>query len=186
MRPTFRSLNQLTHLYTKGKEFMLGFEEYIGELHIAQNKPYTGPTHTPESKLLRPYTVDVSTLIYDSLKPNNEQIKKYIHPYDTKISPSKSNYDQGFFIRYFVKRVNDVNDIICEINDPQAKLYGKPGGIDVNLYQLVQMNWYITTDPKLKTKIQLNNTKELTKANTKMPGISDLITSLFEFSYEII
>lgn len=186
MRPTFKSLNQLTHLYTKGKQFMLGFEEYIGELHITQDKPYTGPVHTPDSKLLKPYSESVSTLIYDTLRPANEKIKKYVQPYDVKITPKKANYDQGFFIRYFVKRINDFDSFIYEVGESQGKLYGKPGGIDSNMYQLVQMTWYITTDSKLKSKVQLNNTKELTKANTSMPGIIDNITSVFEFSYEII
>lgn len=195
MRATYKSVNQDTYLYTKGKEFVISvesrgkvmrFEEYIGEYHYSQNKPWTGPVHTRESKLLRPYDMDKSIIYYDYTAPKQQKIKEYIEPYDTKISPKEAHYDTGLFIRYFVKRANETRNIVYEINEETAKLYGKPGGIDPNLYVLTKMNWYITKDPSRRQSVLLENSKSLKKANMEMRGIIDHVINLYEFSFEVI
>lgn len=187
MRPTFKTLNQQIYLYTKGKEFIdVNGDEYIGEYHYSSGKPYTGPTHTSDSKLLKLYNSNKSIISYDKIRPDQEKIKEYKEPYDSGISPKEAQYDIGFIVRYFIKRVNDSDNVIYEVSEDIGKTYGSPRGIDPSLYQLEKLNWYITKDPKKRNEIELNNYAKLQVSNIRMPGLVDHISSLYEYSFDII
>ena len=186
MRPTYKSINRQIYSYTKGGEYMLDGENYIGEYHFSGNDPYTGPIQTKESKKLKLYTSNKSIIIYDNVKPSLEVIKTYIDPYDSFTSPKKAQYEAGLFVRYFVKRRNTTENFIYELSENVAKLYNSRNGIDPTLYQLVKLPWAISNGSKNLKDIEQRNSKSLFEANKEMPGLEEHITSLHEYSINVI
>lgn len=186
MKPTYKSYNQVTYLYTKGKEYMLGLEEYIGEYHIQQNSPWTGPVASADSLPLSTYVEDKNVVIYDLITGTDARNKSYLVPYDSFDTPNKNQYTTGIMNRYFMRRRNDPYKTIMEVSAELGRLYNKPNGVNSVLYEMVEVRWSITNNPEDAEKVIRNNIFEIQKANEIFPGISQYFTSAFEYSYEII
>lgn len=183
--PFLKSLGLTTHRYTKGFEYSLGVTNYIGYYHLNGKTPYTGEIHTGTSEKLEPYN-SKNVLIYNQLKPNNKKIDTFTHPYTMPITPTEAQYAAGRFTRYFMVKQNGINNIIYEVNDSMASSYGEPDGIDNNLYKLTKMPWEITKNQKLKPQIITANAANLRIANRELPGLNAVISSLYEYSFEVI
>lgn len=174
-----------TYLYTKGKEFCLGLEEYIGEYHLNGTIPYTGPKSTPTAKRLERYHPSKQFLTYINLAPKQKSFLTYVQPTKGFVYPTEDNYNLGTMYRYFVKnRLNQ--EQIIEIDDVQAKHYSKDYGIDPVIYQFISVPWTITRDITKLKSVEIENTKATIRANFEMPGLSDNIYSYTEFSEIII
>lgn len=184
--PFLKATGQKTHLYTKGKEFAVGVTEYIGYYHMNGNVPYTGYTNTPTSIKLEKYYDSVGILIYNQLRPDNKKIDTFIPPHDSPIAPTDSQYNAGMFIRYFLVKRNENTKIIYEINPDLVLKYGQENGLDDKLYQLTKMNWAITKNVNLKAQVIADNAINLRLANAELPGLNKYISSLYEYSYEVI
>lgn len=184
--PFLKAKGQTTHLYTKGKEFTVGLTEYIGYYHLNGKTPFSGPIHNGFSKKLEAYNSSPGILIYNQLKPENKILSTFIEPYATPVSPTDAQYNSGMFTRYFLAKRNTFLNIIYEVNSDMVAKYGKEKGIDNNLYQLTKMQWAITKNSKLKLQVQADNAINLRIANNDMRGLSNIITSLYEYSFEVI
>jgi|694.fasta_scaffold24339_6 hypothetical protein len=168
--------------YTKGKEYVLGLDEYVGEYHFRGNEVWSEFEPSLTSKKLDIYSPYLEVRRYNLIKPENKKLRDYVEPYHMIPVPTKSNYDIGNITRYFVKnRYSDFNSII-EIDTNQVKNYGNPGGIDNVKYQLESLLWYISLNERTVDRISLLNSTNVVILNKKMSGLTDYIFNLFEFS----
>jgi hypothetical protein len=174
-----------TFLYTKGKEYSLDLEEYIGEYNVIGRDAYTGPTKTETSRKLVKYHPSKQVLKYNQLIPSNADVLTYVEPTVGLVYPTDENLAAGVMYRFFVKKRSDPR-IVLEIDIEQASNYSKRNGIDPSLYQLGELKWKITTNINLLPTIKLENAKELVKLNRNMPGVSDIVFSFDEFSNIVI
>lgn len=186
MKPNFKIANSDLYLYTKGKQFILGLEEYIGEYHKRGSEVYSGPIPDSKSKKLGEYSPDIAVRLYDTIRPDEIKIRKFIDPVDGKIYPTDSQYELGIFTRYFVKKRNEKNNVIFELSSDDVKTYGKPGGIDDGLYQLTELNWFISKKELYIDTVSMKNRNAVGVKNKEMPGLKDHILNYFEFSFIMI
>jgi hypothetical protein len=178
-------VNTSNYRYTKGKEYCLDLEEYIGEYHLRGFDAYTGPINLATSKKLAKYHPAVSVLRYNELHPTKTKILTYVEPTKGFVYPDENAYADGVFYRFFVKnRLNP--ELILEIDLDQAKLYDSENGIDPTIYQFQDLKWNITRTAGKLQYVILENIKNTTIANKKMPGLITQIFSYNEFSEIII
>lgn len=130
------------YLYTKGFEYSLDGENYIGEYHIDGSSVYTEPEKSPTRKLLRKYYSDPLVYAYDRCRgfPKRERIQ----PNQIVWAPIETNYKTGYAIRYFVERAGKYEGYPIEIDSEQKSSYGKDGGIDEGVYTLASVTWKLT------------------------------------------
>lgn len=171
--------------YTKGKEFALDTEEYIGEYHYQGKDAYTGPKPSKSAEKLSKYHPAKQVLIYNKLMPKKKSILTYAPPTKGLIYPSDDELQAGEMMRFFVQNRLDKNEII-EIDHDQAKHYSKDYGIDPVLYQYLELPWKITKNEKQLKAVGFENAKQVLKANKEMIGIANSIFSYIEFSEVII
>jgi len=134
--------NKRTYLYTKGFEYSLDGNNYIGEYHIQGSSVKTGPVPSPESIVLRKYYSD--PLVYQYDKARGFPKRPRIEPNQIVWSPIETNYKTGFATRYFVERIAKFESYPIEIDDEQASAYGKDDGIDEGLDSLLKLTWKLT------------------------------------------
>ncbi len=172
------------YLYTKGKQYCLDEQEYVGEYHISKGKAFTGPIPSDDSKKLAIFNSDVNVLIYDKLKTN--LIREFIDPYSALVEPKDSDYTNGVFVRYFVRRANMLDSPIYEINKSMFDKYNAAGGIDGSLYTLLQLNWAISKTEKSIDNIVRINQGNISVAERKFSGISNVIGNYFKYSFLVV
>lgn len=182
MKPNRISLKEQEARYTKGKEYILGLDEYVGEYHLRGRVPWTEPEPSLTSRKLEPYTPFLEVRRYNIIRPDEKKITTYLEPYHMIPIPTKSNYDVGNITRYFVRDRFVDYALIIEIDSDQVSRYGKANGIDDVKYQLESLFWYISKNEKTINRISLLNSSNLISLNRKMPGIVDFVPNLFEFS----
>jgi hypothetical protein len=170
-----------SYRYTKGKEYSLDLNEYIGEYHLRGSDAYTGPIKTSESRKLEKYHPAIQVLRYNSLKPENIIAMTYVEPTFGFVYPSDTAYTEGVFYRFFVKYLGPAESVI-EIDMDQASNYGIRNGIDPNLYQLGELKWYITRNISRLKWVETENKKSAIDLNLKMRGVSNIIYSYTQFS----
>lgn len=130
------------YLYTKGNQFSLNGENYIGEYHKNGSKFYTGPIHNGSSKLLTKYYSDPLMYEYDRSRGFEERIR--VVPNQIVWAPLDTNYKTGFATRYFVERTGNYESYPIEIDAEQKSMFGSEGGIDEGLYALAVFDWKLT------------------------------------------
>lgn len=159
-------------LYTQGKEWMsVDGIEYVGDYH----KYTTGEVFTKSSYIktisqkLIPYVElsdkdNATKFKYDSLNKlnNNFSFAKY-----NKSIPLQSDYNDGYFIRYFVKR--HFNDIITEVT---KDIYSS---LTSEFYKKVTLRWKLVGDAVIV------NERIVLTAEKDIKGISNYITNYSEF-----
>jgi len=183
--------NIITGLYTKGKEWMYEINqlEYIGAyFKTVDGDVYTGPTPSDNQAELIPYIDNTSAGIspskislYDIL-PKKTDIKDMIHPLSTYPFPIEDDYKKGFFIRYFVQKINDPTDPIREVTQ---KEFGRVTGNLQAFYFGVELKWKINGPKYDKLKqpgIVDTNKRTLFRKEGEMPGIIKRLPNLLEHS----
>lgn len=174
------------YLYTKGREYSLGLYEYVGDYHISNGEPYTGPFPSKSSKLLKSWSPYFDVLVYRLIRPEQEKLMRFIEPTYLPEIPGPNNYNVGNFSRYFVKNRFEEDNIIIEIDQNQASRYGKKNGIDDNKYQLGELVWYISKNEITIDRIVLLNTTSIFTLEKNMPGVYQYLLNPFEYSYIVI
>ena len=178
-------VNTSNYRYTKGKEYCLDLDEYIGEYHLRGSDAWTGPIAAIDSNKLAKYHPSKPVLRYNELQPTKTKILTYVEPTKGFVYPDENAYVDGSFYRFFVKnRINP--EMILEIDLDQAKLYDVENGIDPTIYQYQEVRWNITRTAGKLQYVILENIKNTTNANKKMPGLITQIFSYNEFSEIII
>jgi len=182
-----------TNLRTDGKEWM--FEdgtEFKGFYHkYIDGTVLSGAVfHKTDSKKLIPYIDKVT-------QPNNVEydalIKRPIikSPHYTFPIPKLDDYESGKFIRYFIRRRNDVNPSnIMEIDKEQFLSWKKPNfGIDNTLYIATEVDWKLT-GPRFDDRTTINivygvedtNKRIVELKDDEFPGIKNFLTNYIELT----
>lgn len=181
-------------LFTKGKEWMFRDtnEEYVGPYHrYTDGTVMSGGSYSKSnSEYLVPY-VDVAKqpqkTIYDTIR-KNEDIQSYNSP--RYYYPFKwltiDDYKREYIVRYFVKKRNEPNSRIVEVDEKQYKgLPSKGKGLNGDLYFGLELRWRIggsLTDTDTQYGIVNANKKTLELNEEKMLGITNYLGDLQEFS----
>lgn len=155
-----------TGLKTSGKEWMLrDGTEFKGFYHTYKDgMVMTGFDYNQATSeylvIYQPQTL----FKYDSLTKTN--VKDYISPQQYYPVPSTQDYDQGYVTRYFIRKANNVDAKIIEINNTQ---WGQIGSqIDPYLYMKTSLPWKLTGDIK---DVESTNFKITRKYNEELPGL---------------
>jgi len=176
------------NLYTFGEEFQLeDGTEYIGLYHryASTGEVYTkSKWNRDESKPLFEYKIPIkNNIVYKTL--NTVNVTGFKSPKNNIIFPTSSDRKVGYFIRYFLKKITD--GIIFEIDQLQYNDWNS-NKIDKNAYTGISIKWYISgqLDDTQNGSITIlgvesKNRKELITANSKLPGIRELVTNLTEY-----
>lgn len=171
--------NDNLYLYTKGNQYSLDGENYIGEYHIDGITPRTGPVPSPNSiDLGRVYT-NKDHYVYDKLFSFDVPINSTIQPKPYIYRPTEQAYANGNDLRYFVEKINDEKSYAIEINANQYGLIGKKDGIDGGLYLSATVKWKLTGNID---DISTSNQLELQQASFKIPTILYSIKNFTEFA----
>ncbi len=168
-------------LYTAGDEFQIAAEysgeSYVGYYHLDNGFIYTDPSPIIERQPLYPYVLEDKreerkyNIIKDT-ETGNHPAPRFHLP-----KPTSADISQGWMLRYFVQRVPDRT--ITEIDNTQYESYGSDDGIDGNLHKKISIRWKITGTT---LAIEFTNSGKLRTAEYIMPGISDYLNNLLEFS----
>ena len=190
-RPAYSLPEQIkTGLYTTGKEYMfVDLREYIGPYHVYPNGAvYTEANYSDRSVPLIPYVSsqeNKKVLGEDRNVENNsiyfkltgKKFNKYVEPQYYYPTVTEDDKEQGFIERYFVQRINNLNEI-TEISRQQFQSVNTNNtvGIDGGIYNKLRLQWIIAGDVVKENQIKLQ------RAELTMPGISNYLTDLDEFS----
>lgn len=164
-----------TGLKTSGKEWMLSDgTEFKGYYHkYADGMVMTGFNYNElTSEYLSTYRPQTS-FKYDVLTKTN--VKNYTTPQQYYPRPSKNDYDQGYVTRYFIRRANNVDDRIVEIDVKQWNLIGSR--IDPFLYLKTSLPWKLTGN---QADVEQTNFKVVQKYNTELPGLQKYLRNYLE------
>lgn len=198
-RPIFGTIQQkgLNYLYSKGGEFSLDGQEYIGQYHIYGDLPYTQGEHTLESKLLQPYYSDQLIYEYD-IKGRSEfrPIQSLPKAYTPIVK--EVNYQVGFVFRYFAQKIVSQDAIVYELSESDYNSIGRTFGLDRGMYNSTVVRWKLTGP--LRSQIVRNqlpggtileseiegivdyNQKQIILANRILPGLRSSILDYAEFA----
>ena len=180
-----------TYLYTKGREFSLNGENYVGEYHLLNKEPYTEPIHSRTSQKLRKFYEDSDVYLYDKLKNFTDLITKYVEPSPYILRIEQLDYDAGYVTRFFVEKAFGSNRYPMEIDYLQSQRYNKPKSINGGLYNLVAINWKITGPLNnvynnrgliLELGIYEHNALQVERAAQTIPNINYTIKNYIEFA----
>ena len=163
---------------TSSKEAYIGYyietnngEYYMGvdNISLGESLQLIGENMNKNQKPTN--NVKKYNLFKDGIK---DFLEKTIPVPTMKKYPSEIDYQNGFFIRYFSKRINNSNyqeidkDVYDSINKKESKY-------DYNLYEIGNLTWSLTEN------VYKKNTNELKKREIKFPNISYLFPLLNEF-----
>jgi hypothetical protein len=181
----YNKQNVTVGLWTDGDEYQTSLEysgeSYIGYYHIQDDYLYTDPAPIEYRESLYPYVIKAQTEVrkYNIIK--DVTTPKHGLPLYHFPRPTDENIKQGWLPRYFVQR--KPNRVITEISKKQYSDIGNGDtGIDKALYRKGRIRWKIAgTVPAIKF---INSGKLQTLEGT-MPGISDYLNNLLEFSEHV-
>lgn len=173
-------------LQTSGSEFFLNGKEYVGFYNINNSTFFTGRAFDSTSRMLEP----IPLVVKEYLKISSIRIGDA--PSSFYPSPTSSDYNRGWFSRYFVKRANDESAYVSEISkDEFNKFFLRDNNVDWALYIVVELRWKISgnrndvidpvTNKIIDTGVFDTNAREINKAELHMRGLSDKLSNLLEF-----
>lgn len=116
---------------------------------------------------------------------NNLETFTIVYPKTFVPSPSEFDYQNGFIVRYFLRKANDTNGHIFEVNQQVFNDYiTNPFWITESLY------WRLTgplepqyDDMGLKTDVgvRISNKESMNFASKKLPNISLYLPNVLQF-----
>jgi hypothetical protein len=185
------STNADKYLYTKGSIFSLDGKNYIGEYHLDDGKPRTGPIPDKQSKLLTKYYPDPEVYNYDRIKQFKNLVTEFTEPKPIIIKPTELSYEIGYIDRFFVEKAINVERYPTEIDNLQYQKYNTTQNINGGLYLVVILNWKLTgplrdrRDAKgnlIERGIYEHNALEVEKGSRQIPNLSYIIKNYIEFA----
>ena len=176
------------NLYTNGEEYVLSTtrEPYKGYyFRTYQNKLYTGktPNDTPTIELVSiteiipslptPSTILEPAVVAPMVDPvfALRDIKPRYLPQSIVSLPTSSDYEMGYFTRYFCKKNNELKYMETD-QTTYNKLSSKDASIAWDLYTPVFVNWYIVGDEK-KTYLINKTSVQLIERDNKWYGFTN-------------
>jgi hypothetical protein len=164
-----------TGLKTAGKEWMLNDgTEFKGYYHTyTDGMIMTGFDYNElTSEYLIPYQSQLN-FKYDTLTQTN--VRNYITPQRYYPVPSVQDYNQGYVLRYFLRKANNRYDNIIEIDKDQESLVGS--SIDPFLYLNIKLPWKLTG---IESEVENANRKIVRKYNEELPGLQNYLRNYLE------
>lgn len=185
---SIKSPRPTTYLYTKGGQFSLNGENYIGEYHQLGAVFRTGPIPDPQSLLLTRFYSNKDLYDYDRARNFKQRLR--VEPNQIVFFPKQGDYEAGFSKRYFVERSGAYEGYPIEIDKSQKTTYGKEGGIDEAAYSLVTLEWKLTGYERNVYKngelfvmgIYEHNLREVVTNSRVIPNLITAIKSYTEFA----
>jgi len=187
------------NLYTVGGEFTTQNKDYIGFYFSTFDGKYftgknIGDTNNIELKPINKNDIKQNTYLFvgdkeyfESVKPNIQQLSNKLIPQQYTPLPLESDYQKGYFDRYFIKKVNSNN--IIEVNSVTFNDISQNIKYDSFLYKSIKIKWYLTG---LRVSQTINNIvypglgnknfSSIQEANLTFEGIDQIITDYFQFS----
>jgi len=149
--------------YTQGKEYMFIDTniEYQGYYYEMNNRIFVGKEFNANASEIQkitlininPFLTKPSTFVYGIISG----IKlKNTTPISQNYIPTPDDFDRGYSLRYFAKKLNQTSFIIKEINEINFNELKSN-----SIYQVISIKWNISG----------NNTLPITLAEQQMSGI---------------
>jgi len=146
-------------------------------------------TDPPDEIIGSNLLADEDVFDYYLLKQNF--LRSFETPRNSKVFPTDKDYENGSFIRYFIKKRNDDTAQIIELTSDQfSRMNQEKNGIDQNLYSGIELEWKLT-GPKndivnngliVTYGIEDTNERTVNFKNAQMPGLIDKIKNFTEFA----
>ena len=187
--------------YTKGNEYVFASsgKDYIGYYYKAfDGKYFTGQTPSYDDFELVPKSVNSpgsddylfvrskDNRILNILNPDLKSLPQTILPKPSVVFPTDKGYTNGFFTRYFMRRVN--GDVISEINRVTFNDLSQDNKYNSALYVTTSLPWRIsgqletTTENGIITRgVRQVNMETVQQANLVFMGIDQYLTDYTEF-----
>ena len=130
-----------------------------------------------ESEELELDNTVISNSIYNNLKPGIfKKLNQNKSPISTKIRPKDTDYSNGSYIRYFIKRNNSLNQYLEVNKSTYDSLSQNKTTFDINLYQAFTIKW------SLGENAEEINTNIIARYKRSLPGIQNLFNDPTEFA----
>jgi hypothetical protein len=184
---TYYTVDEITNnLYTIGQEFMTTDNvEYIGLYHrYITGEIFTQPKWNAQTskQLIQFKQTPAAVKIYNQLNPINIQT---IIPNPVIVQITSADINQGYIIRYFIKRINE--QAILEIDNVQYTKYIS-NEFDTNMYVATKMYWFISgeSDDVYKNGVLVKgvvtkNQTQIKQAEQQVPGLSKLLSNPLQY-----
>ena len=126
---------------------------------------------------------------YYQFKPG--YLRNFTTPKDSIVYPQDTDYQAGYFQRYFIKKRNDPTSKIIEVDVNQYNgMTLSENGIDENLYFGIEVDWkiagfqndVISNGIVISYGVADTNARTLILKEQVMPGISVKLTNLIQFA----
>ena len=159
--------NPRTGVQYKGEYIQYGTRYFAGNSILDLNTPLKR-IEIPKGNMV----VNKENFLYNQLnKPYYNKVKDQVAPIPSKPTPTKEDYEKGFWERYFCQRANNFNYII-EIDKSTYKKF-QSNKISNVLYQKGKLNWSLQSG-----KINNDNILSLIR---QYPNIFSLFNNPLEF-----
>lgn len=184
-RSKYGVLNSTETYYTKGGEFFLDGKNYKGEYHFVDGKIFSGPVNSTNPKELTKYYGSQDLFVYDKLYNFNKIESTFKQPTVKLISPADTDYDLGYYQRYFLQSLIDTRSIPIEIGPDEIDILGTPGGYDNQANDFFSLKWTLTGPLRTTGNyigIFEKNYKVVLEASAKYPNIVYSIKNFTQFA----
>ena len=192
------TLNQ----YTYGSEYVVAStgQDYIGFYHITnQGTIYTGQNpNTPNNQLLltknQSVVLNKTSQLYVSLKQQQGNQFKLILPDPPSYfaQPTESDYQRGYFTRYFTKKINDRGISTLKEIDQQtySKINSNSKDYDSYMWKTAESKWVLTGSLNdtivggvVKKGVRNANYNLILRASQLVEGLEYFVTDYTQFAH---
>lgn len=190
------------NLFTKGGELMTeDNEEYIGFYHVYDSGEIFSESDWDEekskklllidNKLVKIKDISIKKVLKNLEYTKGINVSKFIHPVEYNLIPTQEDYDNGYIIRYFIGKVNDVNYPLMEVDKEVFESIGDEKGIDNLLFKGVKLEWSLTgplndeydSDGNIKKSgVYDTNLRLINHYNKEIPNLNKYLTNPIEYS----
>jgi len=188
--------------YTYGNEYVVAStgQDYIGFYHITnQGIIYTGQNpNTPNNQLLltknQSVVLNETSQQYVSLKQQQGNQFKLILPDPPSYfaQPTESDYQRGYFTRYFTKKINDKGiSTIREIDQQTySKINSNSKDYDSYMWKTAESKWVLTGSLNdtvvggvVKKGVRNANYNLILRASQLVEGLEYFVTDYTQFAH---
>ncbi len=120
---------------------------------------------------LIPYNEDPNFIVYGNI--TNYDLQSGTHPIEKYVSPKEKDYEKGYFTRYFIRKINDNNGQIYEVDSALYKTF-----ISHSIYFGIKLEWRITGQD---IEVQNDNYDTILLKDIKMSGLKRKLTNLVKY-----
>ena len=188
--------------YTYGNEYVVAStgQDYIGFYHITnQGTIYTGQNpNTLNNQLLltknQSVVLNKTSQLYVSLKQQQGNPFKLILPDPPSyfVQPTESDYQRGYFTRYFTKKINDKGiSTIREIDQQTySKINSNSKDYDSYMWKTAESKWVLTGSINdtvvggvVKKGVRNANYNLILRASQLVEGLEYFVTDYTQFAH---